>query len=93
MTMNKRTNYKLIIAIVPKGLGTKMISVSKKAGSRGGTIVFGKGTAEKRIYENILGISYQPEKEIGTIIVEDKYVNKVLEHISKKESLIKKVMV
>jgi nitrogen regulatory protein P-II 1 len=82
--------YKLIISVVKRGLATRIINKAKKVGAKGGTTVFGKGTAEKRIYENILGIVYEPEKEVVFIIVEENYVNEVLEAIAKEGNFKKR---
>jgi nitrogen regulatory protein PII len=81
---------KLIITIVRKGLATKIISASKKAGSKGGTTVFGKGTADKKTYENLLGIPYEPEKEIIFIIVENSLIKDVLSSVTDVGKLNKK---
>lgn len=42
-------NYLLNIVIVKYGLGSKVISIAKKCGIFGGTIITGKGTAKKSL--------------------------------------------
>jgi len=54
---------KLIITIVRKGWGEKVLEASMQAGAEGGTIMYGRGVGihEK---QKILGITVEPEKEI-----------------------------
>ena len=53
----------LIVTIVNKGWGDKVMEASIQAGAGGGTIIFGRGIGihEKK---KILGIPIEPEKEI-----------------------------
>lgn len=53
----------LIITVVRKGWGDKVLEASMKAGAEGGTILMGRGVGvhEK---QKIMGISIEPEKEI-----------------------------
>ena len=53
----------LIITIVGKGWGNKVLEASLKAGAEGGTIMFGRGVG---IHEKtkIMGICVEPEKEV-----------------------------
>ncbi len=81
--------YKLITVIVKKGLATRIVTAAKEAGAGGGTILLGKGAAEEHIYETILGIKYEPEKEIVFIAVEDIYVESVLNIVTREGELNK----
>lgn len=53
----------LIITIVRKGWGDKVLEASMKAGAEGGTILMGRGVGvhEK---QTMLGIPIEPEKDI-----------------------------
>ncbi|OGN97563.1 MAG: transcriptional regulator [Chloroflexi bacterium RBG_13_51_36] len=57
------SNVSLIITIVKRGWGDKVLEASMNAGAEGGTIVMGRGVGvhEKQA---ILGIQIEPEKEI-----------------------------
>jgi nitrogen regulatory protein P-II 1 len=57
------TDIYLIVTIVNKGWGEKVLKTSMKAGATGGTIILGRGMG---IHEQrtLLGISLEPEKEI-----------------------------
>ena len=58
----------LIVTIVRKGWGDKVLEASMKAGAEGGTVMIGRGVGvhEKQA---ILGIPIEPEKEIVLSIV------------------------
>ncbi len=53
----------LIVTIVAKGWGDKVLEASLKAGAEGGTIMLGRGAG---IHEKtkIMGICVEPEKEV-----------------------------
>ncbi|MDD2282746.1 MAG: P-II family nitrogen regulator [Eubacteriales bacterium] len=87
--MDPNKNHKLIVAIVKKGYATKIVAAAKKAGAHGGTIIFGRGSAEKNLYESIFGIAYQPEKEIIFIAVGADKLDNVLQAITKEGNLDK----
>ncbi|MFA5603077.1 MAG: P-II family nitrogen regulator [Bacilli bacterium] len=88
-TNNYLDNYKLIILIIKKGIASKLLIKLRKVGVGGSTIMFGKGTAEKNIYEQILGVEYQPEKEIIFIAVDSSKADKILDTIIKEEHIDK----
>jgi nitrogen regulatory protein PII len=58
----------LIITVVNKGWGEKVLETSMKAGATGGTIILGRGMG---IHEQrtLLGISLEPEKEVVLSVV------------------------
>lgn len=85
--MNPDKSHKLIVAIVKKGFATKIVAAAKKAGAHGGTIMFGRGSAEKTLYESIFGIDYQPEKEIVFIAVREDLLDDVLQAVTREGSL------
>ncbi len=87
--LNYLDKYKLIIIIVKKGLASKIITKLKKVGIEGSSVMYGKGTAEKKIYEQILGFKYEPEKEIILIAIEEFNVDKVLDFMIKEEKINK----
>jgi nitrogen regulatory protein PII len=72
--------HKLVITIVKKGMASKIVKASKKAGAEGGTIIFGQGTGihEK---DRILGIDIIPEKEIILSLVQTQHIENVLERM------------
>ena len=85
--MDPNKKHKLIVAIVKKGYATKIVTAAKKAGAHGGTIIFGRGSAEKTLYESIFGIAYQPEKEIIFIAVGEEELDIVLQAVTREGDL------
>jgi nitrogen regulatory protein P-II 1 len=70
--VKKMTNLSLIVTIVRKGWGEKVLEASVRAGANGGTILSGRGSG---IHERqkILGIPIEPEKEVVlTVTFSDK---------------------
>lgn len=78
----------LIVTIVKKGWGDEVIQASRKAGSKGGTILYGRGTC---VHENktFMGMLIEPEKEIVLTLTESVAVDGIIEAIEKKVSLDK----
>ena len=74
--------HKLIISIVPHNSGEIITNAAKLAGSRGGTILMGRGTAENSIIQ-LLGLG-DKSKDIVYILVEEEICQNALDKI--KES-------
>jgi nitrogen regulatory protein PII len=76
----------LIISIVRKGWGDKILQHSCKAGAEGGTIMFGRGVGvhEK---QTIMGIPIEPEKEIVLTVTDSDETDAVLEEIVRTAEL------
>ncbi len=77
-TAEKKHN--LIVTIVNKGDSEVVLEASKKAGARGGTILFGRGTG---IHEQakLFGITIEPEKDIILTLIERPQTEQILESI------------
>ena len=84
-----KIKHKLIITVVKKGLATKIINATKAVGAEGGTIFLGEGSARENIYLDILGISFEPEKEIILSYVKAEIADKVLDTIREFANLDK----
>ncbi len=82
-------DHKLIVIIIKKGMASFLMNKLKKAGAEGETVFFGKGAAEKSIYEKVLGIEYQPEKEIILIATKEELVDNILDSAVKNAHLDK----
>ena len=72
--------HKLIISIVPHNSGEIITNAAKLAGSRGGTILMGRGTAENSIIQ-LLGLG-DKSKDIVYILVEEEICQNVLVKIT-----------
>ncbi len=88
MMSNDENKTVLIVTIVKKGWGDTVIQASRKAGSKGGTIIFGRGTG---VHENkkFMGYLIEPEKEIVLTIAEDKNADEILKFIKEDVGLDK----
>lgn len=82
-------NHKLIVTVIKKGMGTKIVGITKAAGAEGGTIFLGRGSTREDIYLDILGMNFEPEKEIVFTFVREEIADKVLEAINKDANLCK----
>lgn len=72
----------LIITVVRKGWGDKVLEASMKAGAEGGTILMGRGVGVHE-QQKILGISIEPEKEIVLSVVYPDKSEAILQEIVK----------
>jgi nitrogen regulatory protein PII len=70
----------LIITIVRKGWGSTVLGASVAAGSRGATVLFGRGAGVNET-ERIFGMAIEPEKEIILTVVPEEKVDRILEAI------------
>jgi nitrogen regulatory protein PII len=80
--------HKLLVTIVKKGMASKLVKASRKAGAQGGTILFGKGTGVHE-HASFLGIPIEPEKEIILTLVKEDLLEPVMEAIEKEGKLRK----
>jgi nitrogen regulatory protein P-II 1 len=76
----------LIVSIVRKGWGSRVLEASVQAGARGGTVLFGRGAGIHE-HEKIFGMSIEPEKEIVLTIVKQEEVDRILDEIVRTAKL------
>lgn len=82
MTVINHMTYrhgKLLISIVERNRGEKIVALTKHAGAKGGTIALGRGTAESQLIE-ILGIG-DTEKDIVFTLATDEEIGPIMEAI------------
>ena len=84
---SKGKRYELICVIVNFGLGSKTLSVARKNGVSGGTIMLGRGTVENR-WLRLLELT-DIRKEIVLMVSEESITHAALEAIDHKLSLSK----
>ena len=77
----ENTMYKLIMVVVDKGKAETVIEAATKAGSKGGTIINGRGSG---IHETskLFSMEIEPEKEIVLIISETQLTESIAASIS-----------
>lgn len=68
---------KLLVCIVGRGQGEKIVALTKTAGARGGTLLLGKGTAENSLLQ-LLGIG-DTEKDIVLTLLPADVLDPVLQ--------------
>ena len=69
--------HELIICIVNTGFTDAVMDAAKEVGARGGTVIHGRGTANKEA-EEFFHISVQPDKELVMILVPSEIKDDVL---------------
>ena len=70
-------SYELIICIVNTGFTDTVMDAARDVGARGGTVIHGRGTANKEA-EEFFHISVQPDKEMVMILVPSEIKDDVL---------------
>ena len=66
--MDQSTEFKLIMTVVSRGYGKKVLDAAKQAGAEGGTVLGGRGTGINEPIE-LFGTMIEPEKEIIMTLV------------------------
>ncbi|MFU0799508.1 MAG: P-II family nitrogen regulator [Xylanivirga thermophila] len=66
-----------IVAIVERGKADHIVNLAKKAGAKGATIVYGRGTGEAEA-KKFLNLHIESSKEIIIILVESDNVDCIL---------------
>lgn len=82
------STHALIVAVVKKGWGDRLVEYSMQAGASGGTIMYGRGTGIHE-QQKLLGICIEPEKEIVLSMVPRDKENAIMDQIVKSAELDK----
>ena len=78
--------YEMILCIVNAGFSGQVMDAAKEAGAKGGTLLRGRGTANREA-EEFFHIAIQPDKEIVMILVPEEIKDPVLKSIYKEAGL------
>lgn len=78
--------YELIICIVNSGYSEQVMDAAKEAGAGGGTVISGRGTADKKA-EELFRITIQPEKDAVLLLVPADIAADVLHALYRKVGL------
>ncbi len=81
--MKNKNGYHLLITIVIEGYAEKVMSVAKKCGANGGTIIKGREIGSKSGFK-FFNVQVEPEKDILLIVCKDDDKNKIMEGILNK---------
>ena len=79
-------SHEMVVCIVNDGFSDSVMTVAKKVGARGGTVINAKGTANAEA-EKFFNITVQPEKEIVLIVVPVSIKNELLTALYKEVGL------
>ena len=71
----------MIFCIVNAGFSDLVMDAAREAGARGGTVIHGRGTANKEAEEKF-NIPIQPDKEVVMIIVSSEIKDNVLKALN-----------
>ena len=72
--------YNCITVIVDKGKGEEVVDAANKAGSKGCTIINGRGAGTHET-SKVFSMEIEPEKEIVLILAENEITDKIVEQI------------
>ena len=78
--------YEMILCIVNAGFSETVMDAAKSAGAQGGTLLRGRGTANREA-EEFFHIAIQPDKEIVMILVPREIKDAVLTSIYQSAGL------
>ncbi|HNX16203.1 MAG TPA: P-II family nitrogen regulator [Bacilli bacterium] len=70
---------KVLFIIVTAGFSDEIVELAQKCGSRGATIISARGTGQN--FTKILGINYEPEREILLSVVSESVAHKISEEV------------
>ena len=79
----KKGQYHLLLSIIVEGFAEKVMTVAKKAGANGGTLLKGRETGNKNAFK-LFNMTVEPEKDILLIVCNDENKNKIMEAILEK---------
>ena len=76
------SNSSLIVSIVRRGWGSKVLDAALNAGARGSTVLFGRGAGINE-QDKIFGVSIEPEKEIVLTVAYEEQIDAILDEIAR----------
>lgn len=83
-----KQHQKLILTIVRKGLGSKVIDLTRKHGAEGGTVMLGTGVGHAG-HGWFMGLQYDPEREIVMSLIPKNNVRAALKRLTNELKLNK----
>ena len=81
-----RSAPKMIMAIVQRGRADLAVRAAIRAGAQAATVSFGRGLGVRERL-GLLGLAIQPEKEIVVIVVEERFVDRIVSAMVKASRL------
>lgn len=62
--MQRGSSQKLLVTIIKKGYSKKLVKEGVALGLRGSTILHGRGTVNPELFESLLGLTYDPDRDV-----------------------------
>ena len=62
--MNIESSQKLLVTIIKKGYSKKLVKEGVALGLKGSTILHGRGTVNPELFESLLGLTYDPDRDV-----------------------------
>ncbi|EFM46843.1 hypothetical protein HMPREF0580_0561 [Mobiluncus mulieris ATCC 35239] len=87
-TARPPADWQLVTTIVERGLAEEVLAAAGQAGSRGGTVIPGRGSGVNQT-QQVLGMEIEPEKDIVLMLVPAKIAPAVEEAIDQRLDLEK----
>ena len=81
--MKNKNKYHLLLTIVVEGYAEKVMTIAKKCGANGGTLIKGREIGSKSGFK-FFNVEVEPEKDIILIVCKDEEKNKIMEGILEK---------
>src|SRR3546814_681502 len=86
VTKMKMENPCLIVSIVRKGWGGRVLDATIDAGAHGGTVLFGRGIGRNE-QQKVFGIQIEPEKEIVLTVIPSDQKDRILQEVVRAAEL------
>lgn len=87
--MSAMSGFKLLICVVRRGRGDRVVAITRQAGATGGTVLYGKGTARNKILEMLC--LADTEKELVFTLAPDAIMPNIIAALRSDADLCKKV--
>ena len=84
--MENKMQYSLILAVVNHGSVDTVMDAARSAGARGGTVLYARRVGMEDM-ENVLGFTFQPEKEVVAILAPREQKKALMEAINRSAGL------
>ncbi len=81
--MKNKDKYHLLLSIIVEGYAEKVMTVAKKCGANGGTLIKGREIGSKSGFK-FFNVEVEPEKDILLIVCKEEDKNKIMEGILEK---------
>ncbi len=78
--MKKQTAMRLLIIIVHKGWGERVVEAARSAGAEGATVTYARGVGVHE-HQKLLGIPIEPEKEMVLTVIPRSKVKVVMQAV------------